>query len=912
MNDNIKNTKTKNNTKKNGKKKEKFSQKHPRISITIKIVILIILMAAVVGAGVVVGMLYGAWGQEFEISEDELIINGNSVVVDSKGKVIAELSGDENRKVITLKDMPENLIKAYVSIEDERYYQHSGVDFKRTSAAIATYVFHRGNSSFGGSTITQQLVKNITQDKEDTGMAGVTRKVKEWAKAYQIERMLSKDQILELYLNIIFVGGDNYGVEAGAKYYFNKSASKLNLAECAFLAGINNAPNTYNPYGDYKYGKDQNRTDKINNRTKTVLSKMLEQKYINQEDYDEACGKVDKGLKFKQANRTTKKHSYHTEAAIAQAINDIMEEKNWSKEYTTTYVYGGGLTIHSTQDSDVQNDMIQIMDKNSSKYITKSRKTKDEDGKYVTSQAAMVVIDNETGYVAGCVGELGEKSATRGLNRATQSARQTGSSIKPIADLLPGIEEGIITPATVYYDNSTEFTGSYTSGSYKPKNQSKFRGSINLRQAVTTSQNIPFVKVMAELTPPVSREYMRKMGITTLDDKQDNGLSLAIGGLYIGISPLEMAAAYATIANDGVYREPLFYTRIEDSDGKIVLEAKQETNEVCSKQTAYILKNMLTSVVKDSGATAPYCAISGIDVAAKTGTTNSDYDRWLCGFTNYYSGATWYGFDQNEEVNYPGNPAGQIWSAVMKLLHKDKAKSKFEQPDGIVKVKVCNSTGLKATGKCGKTHYEIFAKGKEPETCNESSRGVKVCEDTDLLANEYCPNTVTKYAEAKAPKENLDLWKTKGYSSKTKLPSKTCTEHNKDNTTSNGGLKPKIKLKGSSSMTINVGDTYTEKGATASDKEDGDITDKIKISGSVNTSKAGTYKVVYTVTNSKDKTTTVTRTIIVKEKSTPSDNTPGNGNSNDDNPSTNATTPGDTVTTNPEPKDNGTAENKQS
>ena len=854
-------------TKKNKNKKDKFSVRHPKAIIVIRIILLLILMLAVVGSGIVVGMLYGTWGQAFEISEDELMISGNSVVLDSKGKVIAELSGDENRKIISYDEMPEKLRNAYIAIEDERFLSHNGVDFKRTGAAIVTYVFNRGNSSFGGSTITQQLVKNITQEKEDSGIAGVTRKVKEWAKAYQVERMLSKQQILELYLNIIYVGGRNkYGVESGAQYYFNKSASKLSLAQCAFLAGINHSPNSYNPYGENEYGKDKERTDKINNRTKTVLSKMLQLQYISQEEYDKACKEVDKGFKFKQSAQKAAKYSYHTEATITQLIKDIMKEKDWTEEYATTYVYGGGLKIHSTQDSTVQNKMETVMAKNGSKYTITSRKTKKK------SQAAMVVIDSKTGNVAGCVGGLREKKSVRGLNRATQSPRQTGSSIKPIADLLPAIEEGLVTPATVYYDLATEFTGEYTSGSYKPKDYNKFKGAINLRQAVTTSQNIPFIKVMAELTPPTSREYLRKMGISTLDDKGDNGLSLAIGGLYTGISPLEMAAAYATIENDGVYREPLFYTKVEDADGKEVFKPKQETNEVCSKQTAYILKDMLTSVVKDSGATASYCAIPGIDVAAKTGTTNEDKDRWLCGFTNYYSAATWYGYDDPEEVYYGANPAGQIWDAVMTSIHKEKKNSKFEKPDGIVSVKVCNSTGLKASSKCGSTHYEIFAKGNEPETCSETSSGVKICEETQLIANKYCPKTITKYGGGKAPKENLGLWKTSGYSNSSNLPKKICELHNKNNTQSSKSSKPTIKLKGSAAMTLTVGQSYSEKGATASDKEDGNITNKIVISGNVNTSRAGTYKVTYTVTDSDNNTTTVTRTIVVKEKASSNTN----------------------------------------
>ena len=869
--------------KKGGNKKVKFSKKHPKLTITIRLILLLLVMAAVVGSGIVVGMLYGAWGQEFEISEEELLINGNSVVLDTDGKVIAELSGTENRKIITLEEMPENLINAYVSIEDERFYKHNGVDFKRTSAAIASYIFNRGSSSFGGSTITQQLVKNITQENEDKGIEGITRKVKEWAKAYQLERMLSKNQILELYLNIIFVGGDNYGVESGAAYYFNKSAKDLSLAQCAFLAGINNAPNAYNPYSEYKYGKDENKTNKINNRTKTVLAKMLQQGCINQEDYDKACKDVDKGFKFKKSSMKTSVYSYHTDAAISQVIADIMEEKDWTKEYATTYVYGGGLTIYSTQNSKVQDKMNKVMVDNSSKYAVKSRKTKDEDGKYVYSQAAMVVIDNKTGYVTGCVGGLGEKTTARGLNRATQSPRQTGSSIKPIADLLPAIEQGIVTPSTLYNDNYTEFTGAYTSGKYTPKNQGRFRGIMTLREAVTRSQNIPFVKVMVEVTPPVSRDYMRKMGISTLDDTGDNGLALAIGGLYKGITPLEMAAAYATIANDGEYRTPVFYTKVTDSEGKVVVESKQETTEVCTKETAYVLKDMLTSVVKDTGATAYYCKISGIDVAAKTGTTNQDFDRWLCGFTNYYSGATWYGYDQNEEVRYPGtNPAGLIWSTVMKSLHKNKKKSTFDKPDGVITVKICKATGLKATDKCSSTYKEICIKGKEPEDCTErKSKGVKICEETGLLANKYCPKTTTKYSASSIPKEDLGLWKTRGSKVKNDLPTDECDVHNKNNqtSTSNKKDKPTIKLKGSARLKLKVGDTYTEQGATASDKTDGDITNKIITSGMVNTSKAGTYKVTYTVTNSNNKTTTVTRTVIVEEKATAGENNNSNTNS---------------------------------
>ena len=855
-------------TKKEKKKKSKFASKHPKLALTIKIGFVAILAFIVIAAGIVVGMLYGMWGQDFEISEEELKVAGNSILYDSEGKVLAELKGDENRKIIKLEEMSEYLPKAYVAIEDERFYEHDGVDYKRTGAAIATYVLHRGSSSYGGSTITQQLVKNITNEKAKTGKEGITRKIKEWAKAFQIEKMLSKDQILETYLNVIFVGEKNCGVEVGAEYYFNKSAKKLKLEECAFLAGINNRPNYYNPYGEKKYGKDETKTKEINNRTKVVLKKMLELGYIDQEKHDEAVKKVDEGLKFKRGTSKGSIYSYHTDATIAQVISDLVKEKGWSEEYATTYVYGGGLKIYSTQNTDVQKTIEKTMVDNASTYQRSSRKKKDEDGKYVKSQAAMVVIDNETGYVVGVVGGLGEKTASRGLNRATQSPRQTGSSIKPIADVLPALQEGILTASTRYLDVQTKFDN----GKFEPKNDhNSYLGNISIRTAIAKSHNVPFVKIMAELTNEVSRDYLKKMGITSLNDESDVGLALAIGGLYRGISPLEMAGAYATIANDGVYRTPLFYTKIEDDKGNTILEPKQETREVCSKQNAYILKDLLTSVV-ESGGTAPYCSISGMDVAVKTGTTNDDYDRWLCGFTNYYTGATWYGFDDPETVYYNrSNPSGDIWAATMRNLHKGKKSSRFSKPDGVVWIKVCKETGLRASKKCGSTYSELFSEDNIPDYCDESGNAVEICEDSGKLANEFCPNKKIRYFSYVLPKERLKLWKTPMNLSK--APVDVCTEHD-EKTDAENAKAPKISLIGESSMTLNVGDTYIEKGATAKDDKDGDITEKIKISGSVNTSKAGTYTINYSVKNSADKETTKTRTIVVKDKESQSTEEP--------------------------------------
>ena len=832
------------------KEKKKFSKKHPVISIIIKLCILLFVAILVVGAGIICGMIYGGWGDDFEITQEELVIgSSNSIILDKDGNKLAELSGDDNRKIIKLDQIPENLKDAYVSIEDERFYNHNGIDFKRTAGAIFKYAISRGNASFGGSTITQQLVKNITQEKDRSGMAGIMRKVKEWAKAYQIERMISKDQILELYLNIIFVGGNksNLGVEVGAEYYFNKPASELSLAECAFLAGINHSPNKYNPYGENDH------TELIKNRTKTVLKKMLDLGKIDKSEYDEAVAQVEEGLKFEQSNALGTMYSYHTDATISQVIEDIAKEKEISKSLATTYVYSSGLTIYSTQDTDLQNKMNSVMVDDSGSY---SRKSKLVEG--ATSQSAMVIIDNETGYVVGVVGGLGEKTESRGLNRATQSPRQTGSSIKPLTSLIPAINEGVITAATIYDDTRSEFLN----GTYNPKDYNTPKGLISIRSAVTTSQNIPFVKVVSEITPAKSIEYLEKMGVTSIDHERDGLAALSIGGFTNGITPLEMAGCYATIENNGVYRRPMFYSKVTDQNGNTILEGKQTSEQVFSEQAAYVIKNILQSVVKSG--TATYCAISGMDVAAKTGTTNSNYDKWLCGFTNYYTAACWYGFDKNEEVTGSNNVAGRIWDAVMTKVHSGLESSRFDKPAGVVSATICRASGKRATSKCTDTYSEIFVEGTVPEECDAHSNSAEICEDTGLLANEYCPNKVTKYYSYLVEKERLGLWDNIN-SSVSSAPTTYCTEHKKVNT----DTAPKITLKGEANITLNIGDKYTEQGATAKDDTDGDISSKISTSGSVNTSKAGKYTVTYKVKNSKGKEATVTRTITVKAKETP-------------------------------------------
>ena len=762
--------------------KNKKRKQHPKLKLFLKILLIIFLLFCVAGAGVVSAMMFGLFGNDFEITKEELIVgNSNTIVLDKDGNEIANLNTDENRKTISLSEMSPYLPKAYIAIEDKRFYSHSGVDIKRTAGAILGAV--TGNSSYGGSSITQQLVKNITKDKARSGLAGVVRKMKEWSKAVQVERMISKDQILELYLNIIFVGGNElHGVELGSQYYFNKSAKDLSLAQCAFLAGINNSPNSYSPYDT---SLDQEKAGNLRKeRTLTVLKEMKTQGMIeNEDEYNAAVKEVEDGLKFEKGYSGTSSYSYHTAETVKQVIKQVMEEKNISEDLAKNYVYGSGLTIYSTEDPKVQARVEEEFAK--TKYQIKGReKNKNGELKNDHTQAGMVIIDNQTNQVVAVGGSLGEQKTT-GWNRGTQLTRQTGSSMKPLADIVPGLQEKVITAATIYDDAITDF-----GGGYKPKDYNNPKGYINIRSCIRTSQNIPMVKVMMELTPKKSIEYLKKMGITTLDDTKDANPALSIGGLSKGISPLEMAGAYASIANDGVYTKPIFFTKVVDSSGNTVLTANQEKTRVISEQNAYLTRSIVSEPTK-SGGTATYCAIPGMETCAKTGSTDDYVDRWLCGFTPYYTAACWFGYDNDQEPLKVGktvysvdgrNPAGQLWSSIMKDIHKGLANKNFNKPStGLVQKTICKDTGGVATSSCTNTYTETFTTDNVPENC-QGHGTQKICTESGKVANEYCPADKVKTVSygGVIPKEQLKLWNTinKSKSLNEKID-EVCTVHTK-------------------------------------------------------------------------------------------------------------------------------------
>lgn len=720
----------------------------------------------------------------------DMLLNEGSIVLDSDGNTIATLGSEKGKIKVSFEQIPDNLKEAYISIEDERYYSHGGVDIKRTTAAIGSYIIHLGSSSFGGSTITQQLVKNMTGDSSDK----ISRKVSEWWRASTLESCASKEEILGAYLNTIYVGPNTYGVEAGAQYYFSKSVKDLSLEECAFLAGINHSPNSYNPFSD------KTDSEKIKKRTKVVLSKMKDLNKISNEDYENACKNVDSGLNFKKGTITTGSgvYSYHTDALINQVTEEIAEKYKISKIFANNYLENAGATIQGTQNSKVQSEMEKEFEKK--KYQLASNNGGDP------SQAAMVIMDHKTGKVVGCAGGLGKKTQSRPLNRATQSVRQTGSAMKPIAILAPAIDKKIITCASLVDDTEKDFDGGY-----HPEDYNKPLGMVTVRRAVESSQNVPFVEIMEELKPKNSIKYMKKMGITTLTDKDDN-LSLALGGLDKGISPLEMAGAYSTIANDGEYIEPTFYTEVTKKNGKKLIKNKQEKRQVFSEEVAYVLKELLTQPVLGSKGTATYCKINGVDVAAKTGTTDENYDRWLCGFTPYYTATCWYGYDKNETVNFnKKNPAGLIWANVMTRIHSGLAGATFERPSKVEVATICKESGEKATTGCTDTYTEFFVKGTVPRDCEiHVGTPIVVDEKSTYRNNSGTINGTDKEIDAEEPQR--DNWPSSGNTTSTENVVRNEVYNkveNKTNTNTTNSINTSNTVQNTNNVVENRNETVT-------------------------------------------------------------------------------------------------------
>ena len=626
----------------------------------ILIFLITIIIGGAVAGGAVLTAVMGMWGNTDGIDLDSLTMDSNSNIVyldpnTGEEKNLLTLSSDENRIWVDLDATPKNLQNAFIAIEDERFPIHNGVDIKRTLKATLTYFLDKltgkgGQASLGGSTITQQLIKNITGDDEQT----ISRKISEISKAIDLEKKLSKDQILELYLNCIFLSQNCHGVQTAANLYFDKDVSQLNLAECASIASITQNPALYDPFIN---------PDKNKEKQELVLAKMLSLGYITQEEYDEA---VNYPLTFSKYTAATKKEEIITSYYVDQVVRDAisrLQEKGYSESLATKMVYSGGLKIYCAYDPEIQS-IVEEYYYNTNNFPDSS------------AQSSIVIIDPSDGRVVAMAGGIGEKEASFTLNRAAQSPRQPGSTIKPLAVYAPALDNGTINTSTRVMDKRKSYDG------WVPRNYSYTysNSEVGLDYALQQSLNTVPVEIMSDMGIQTSFDFMtQKLGFTTLVEAEEiNGeiytdlgyAQLALGGLTHGATNIEMTAAYCIFPNQGVYNKPYTFTEIKNESGETILTGRDSdtTWEAIKPETAAIMNRYLNSVVT-SGTGRGAALSDGTFTAGKTGTTSENFDRWFIGYSPYYVASVWYGYDTPASIEMSSNPCIPVWKNVMDKVH---------------------------------------------------------------------------------------------------------------------------------------------------------------------------------------------------------------------------------------------------
>ncbi len=619
-----------------------------------------------------------------------------SFVYDSEGNEIAKLIGNENvdRIYVPFSEVRDTYIdEAIISIEDERFYSHSGIDIKRIGSAVLSALANGGTATYGGSTITQQTVKLISgQDEHST-----SRKVQEWFSAMSLEQDLSKDQILELYINLAPMGNNYVGIQAAAQNYFGKNAKDLSLAECALLAGLPKSPSYYNPL------RESGRRNALR-RQRIVLGKMLELGYITDEEYEEALN-TELVFKTNSNNTSITINSYFSEYAVQEVINKLSSQRNISTSLAATLVYNRGYRIYTTLEPNVQAVLDEAVMTENLFQIDPSLLVDLPE----KPQAGIVVINTQTGAIAGMQGGYGQKTVNLGLNRATDAHRSPGSSMKPLIDYAPALELQLISPAMLYVDEESHLNPNNPDQVWPLNADRSYAGPMTIRQAVARSKNTIAVMVWNDVGGDTALWFLKRMGI----DRTSDGAypAQAIGAFTIGMTPLEMAGAYNTLASKGVYTEPYAYTKVLDAEGNLILEANPQKYRVFTEETAFLMTNMLQDVIyygTASGNSQVIYNAAGevIPAAAKTGTTDDNLDKWFCGYTPYYTCAVWYGYDnrlrQTVIPSVDRSNAIRIWFFVMTRIHDDCSGLSFDAPDTVSKYEVCSS-GYYATDYCRNT-----------------------------------------------------------------------------------------------------------------------------------------------------------------------------------------------------------------
>ena len=706
------------------------------------------------GAGVT--LLYSFSDPELDAMLANLELDSTSQILayNSDGEVVVyeELHSVENRVWLPLNDMPQHLLDITVATEDKRFYDHKGFDPIRTVSATVQYVMNKlkGNegvgSGGGGSTLTQQVIKNITGDDETSSWGGIIRKFKEILRAFYIERKYDKDQILEYYLNIVYFGNNCNGMYTAAKYYFDKEVIDLTMEECAAILSITNNPKLFDPY---------TQPDRNYERRVLALWYAYDQGYISQEEYDAARNAPlilrDRNSSTSSSNRSIR--SYFSDMVFEWTVSELMEQKGYTRSAAIDYLYTAGLRIYTTIDPDIQHIMDEYFS-NENNYIDKDSEIK--------AEVAMEILDPKTGNILGVIGGRGEKTADLLLNRVTQTKRPPGSAIKPIAVYGLAIEENIITAATaiddspLYVETKTERVPkedyeleglTYTSYTSWPVNYDrKYRGILDVKVALSDSYNTPSVKILQMLGLDKSYNFAKNMmGLSSLVEADKNLAPLSVGSLTYGVTLQELTAAYTVFANQGSYSTPRCVTRVETFDGKVIIENDVDRSIVFTPQTSYIMTDILKRTVTN-GSSSEVANLAPIATAGKSGTTSNFQDRWFIGYTPYYLAGIWWGYDipqSNENTHHV-----QMWHDVMQQIHSLKGitEAEFTQPDGIVTATYCNVSGKAPGPYCssdprgGRIKTGLFKSGTQPtETCDVHHQ-LYVCSESGQIAHENCPN----------------------------------------------------------------------------------------------------------------------------------------------------------------------------
>ena len=692
---------------------------HLALKIAISVV-LVVLMTGLIFALIFATYVKNSLSDELDVKLSDFSLAQTSIVYcwdeDAQDYVELErLSGLKKSTWVNYEDIPADMEHAAVAIEDHRFYEHHGVDWYRTAGAFGSMFLSMSNN-FGGSTITQQLIKNLTEYDEVT----VQRKLLEIFRALKFEKTYSKEEIMEWYLNKIYLGEGCWGVAAAANEYFGKDVQDLTLAECACIIGITNNPSMYDPYIDKQANKD---------RQEIILAEMKRWGYITEEEYQKAKrqrlvfthGRTDAE---NTADIPDEEHytSWFVDALIEDVIQYLMEDRDISYKTAEQMLLSGGYKIYATMDPRIQAIVDEV-------YSTRDNLPQGYRlSNYQELESALVLLDPFTGDIKAMAGGIGEKTGSRIYNLATQGHRSPGSSIKPIASYGPAMELGVIMPYSLYLDAaSVKLKGT----TWFPNNDDGSNsGLINIRYALQRSKNTIAAQLIDDITPQVSYNFLtQRLGMNLVEEQ--NGMTdiayaaLSLGELTNGVTVREMASAYTAFINDGIFTKGRTFSRIEDSQGNLIYDNVPQQTVAFSPITAYYMRDMLENAV-NTGTGTP-ARLSSMPAAGKTGSSNDWRDRWFVGFTPYYVAAAWSGYRIPENMGSSSNPAAGMWKQVMEKVNEtlELESVPFPRPENMTLVTVCPDTGLLATSAC---HADI-----------RGDRTMSLYIENSKVPSQYCP-----------------------------------------------------------------------------------------------------------------------------------------------------------------------------